>query len=241
MGTLRSFVWAFRQWSRSGKAFTRPVLDLVDFGTQPGIVLDVGANCGGFASNILVRAPLMQVHCFEPNEELGNALSRKAQSWGKCFGHPRCLVSIAGVGSANGDLDLIVTGMHGASSFLPVSDVSRNGWPSTDFSEVRRIRVPVIRIDDYLHQQGISKVQLLKIDVQGFELEVLKGCGDRLYDIRFIIAEVQFQPLYDGAPPWYELISYVAKFGFEPLLIDGFCFDPDGKPLQGDVLLRRRD
>jgi hypothetical protein len=60
-----------------------------------------------------------------------------------------------------------------------------------------------------------------------------------LQDVEYIVCEVQFVPLYQGAPLWHEIVTYLAGFGFHPVLMDGFCFAPDGHPLQADLLLKR--
>ena len=66
------------------------VLDLIDFGSKECVILDVGANRGGFAGNILLHAPLATVHCFEPNQELYLELKNKATLFGRNLGKPRC-------------------------------------------------------------------------------------------------------------------------------------------------------
>lgn len=126
-----------------------------------------------------------------------------------------------------------------ASSLLKITQHTSEGWPQVDFSEVGQEVVPVLTLDDYMAERSISRVKLLKIDVQGFELKVLKGCGNRIHDIEYIIAEVQFKPLYEGSPAWHELVAYVKPFGFTPKVMDGFCFAPDGQPLQADILFER--
>ena len=142
-------------------------------------------------------------------------------------------------GETEEEKELIVTNLHAASSFLPVGEASRAGWPNVDFSESRTEIVSVTRLDNYLAEMKITEVKLLKLDVQGFELEALRGCGKRLSDVQYILAEVQFATLYSGAPLWYEVIKYASDFGFRPVVMDGFCFGPEGQPLQADVLLKR--
>lgn len=146
---LRESVWRFRQGRHHAPRLERPVLDLVDFGGVSSTVLDVGANLGGFASQVLVRAPLMTVHCFEPNQELVHELNQKATRWGKYGGKPRAIINPVGVGSVNEIKELIVTDMHAASSFLPTSKASEDGWPMVNFGEARREKVQIVRLDDY--------------------------------------------------------------------------------------------
>ena len=228
-----------RQRFRPTKVESRPVLDLVDFGKRPCVILDIGANCGGFAGNILLRCPLAQVHCFEPNPDVLPRLRENAARYGTLNGSPRCHVRAVGVGSSTDKRELIVTGLRAASSFLAVADAARTGWPDADFEEQRRQLVSIVRIDEYLDQQEVASVKLMKLDVQGFEREALEGCGERLHNIEYIVSEVQFQRLYHSAPLWYEIVDYVRGFGFKPIVMDGFCFAPDGAPLQADILLQR--
>lgn len=241
MSFVRNAIWKIRQIRNRPRLGFRPVLDLVDFGSTPGIVLDVGASVGGFASQVLVKAPLMQVHCFEPNTEVSAKLIDNAAKWGVFQTRPRAVINQVGVGSKTEARDFIITELQVASSFLPVTDAATNGWPGVDFTERRREVVKVVRLDDYLHEASIEKVKLLKLDIQGLELAALNGCGTRLQDVEYIIAEVQFQQLYDGAPLWTELVGYAAAFGFRPVVMDGFCFGPDHRPLQADILLARLD
>lgn len=236
---IRTVVRYLKQRYRLVSIASRPVLDLVDFGAGRCVILDVGANRGGFAGNVLLRAPLATVYCFEPNRDVLPGLVASADRFGMQSGKPRCVVVAAAAGEWPGKEDLIVTGLAAASSLLPVSDCTRAGWPLSDFSERERQSVEVLRLDDYLDQHQLGKIKLLKLDVQGFELSALKGCARRLADIEYIVCEVQFVPLYDGAPLWWEIVFYLKGFGFDVMVMDGFCFGPDGSPLQADLLLRR--
>ena len=219
---------------------SRPVLDLVDFGSTDCVVLDVGANRGGFASNILLRAPLATVHCFEPNEALLPSLRASATKFGRNGPNARCIVAGVAAGEDDGSANLIVTEFAAASSLLAVSTHAREGWPGADFAEQRRVPVEVIRLDNYLDKNGIGSVKLLKLDVQGFELAALKGCSRRLRDVQYVVCEVQFVALYDDAPLWHEIVSFLGSHDFEPVVMDGFCFAPDGRPLQADMLFHNK-
>ncbi|MCA9052372.1 MAG: FkbM family methyltransferase [Planctomycetaceae bacterium] len=236
---LRQLTWTLRQRHRRSKFGSRPVLDLIDFGRRRCVVLDVGAHAGGFAGDVLVRAPMAEVHCFEPNSDVFGRLQAAADRYGMWAGSPRCLTNRCAVGSISETRELHVTQLTTASSLLVVSNSAKCGWPQADFTESRRECVSVIRLDEYLAEQGIAQVKLLKLDVQGYELEALRGCGNRLRQIEYIVAEVQFERLYESAPLWGDIVGYTRTQGFEPVVMDGFCFGPDGQPLQADILLRR--
>ena len=236
---IRHALRYLKQRFRLVKVPQRPVLDAVDFGRAECVVLDVGANRGGFAGNVLLRAPLATVHCFEPNAGLAPHLRSAARRFGVGKRSPRCFVVQAAAGEFRQRAELIVTGLSAASSLMEVSNEARAGWPEVDFEERQRDTIDVIRLDDYLDANDIGSVKLLKLDVQGFELIALRGCARRLRDIEYIICEIQFVPLYEGAPLWHEIVLFLAGFEFLPVLMDGFCFSPEGRPLQADLLLRR--
>lgn len=237
---LREMVWRLRHRFRLNKVGRRPVLDLVEFGRERCVVLDVGAHKGGFAGDILLRAPLAEVHCFEPNPNILPPLKANAARYGTFRNRPRCVVSSCAVGDVEQSQPLIVTGLSSASSLLAVTDNVRSGWPDANFAEQSRTSVQVVRLDRYLATASIDFVKLLKLDIQGYELAALRGCGDRLRDIEYIIAEVQFCELYAGAPLWHELANYCISAGFTPVVMDGFCFGPSGAPLQADILFQNR-
>lgn len=57
-------------------------------------------------------------------------------------------------------------------------------------NEAQRFEVPLLRLDTLLRRHGVARVKLLKLDVEGYELEVIKGLGDRLKDVDHIIFEI---------------------------------------------------
>lgn len=234
----RSLRWRVKRLLGRGGMPIHQELQMIDFRRGSRTVFDVGANRGNFAATILLGAPLSQVHCFEPNPELFPQLKAKCESFGLEQGMPRAIPNGVGVGSQPGTLELIVTNFAAASSMLPIADASREGWPKADFGVRARIPVPVITIQDYAAANGIADARLLKMDVQGFELEVLRGCGDFLSSIDYVYAEIQFAPLYEGAPVWTDLLRYLKERGFRPELMGGICLSARGEPLQADLLWR---
>lgn len=240
MNLARYYVRKIKQKLKLNPVPSRPVLDCINFGSEECVILDVGACEGGFAGDILLRAPLATVYCFEPNHDLCTKLREVVKSFGTNLGRQRCHVVEVGVGENNVKREFIVSSFYPGSSFLTIDpDKTEKHYPDINFLENKRYSVDVIRLDSYLHENNIKNVKLLKLDIQGFELFALKRCGERIRDIEYIVCEVNFLSLYRNSPIWTEVISYLRAFKFQPIVMDGFVFDTDGNPLQADILFSR--
>ena len=73
-----------------------------------------------------------------------------------------------------------------------------------------------------------------KIDVQGFELEVLKGCEDILGKFAYAYIECSFTELYAGQALAYQIISWLEARKFNFTGIYNIGYDNFGKAVQGD-------
>ena len=167
-------------------------------GLQPRIVFDVGASYGLFADQVWRIWPGTQIHCFEPEPEYAQALRTRAAR------QPEMKVCQALVGALNqGRQDYH---FHlGASSILPSSDDA--GASAVTRSE------RMITLEDYCREQGVVP-DFIKIDVQGYELEVLKGAETILPRVEVVFTEVNHIEIYRGAPLAAELIDWIARRGF---------------------------
>jgi hypothetical protein len=72
---------------------------------------------------------------------------------------------------------------------------------------------------------------LLKLDVQGAEMDVLKGAGPCLSGLAGLLLELSIQPIYDGAPDYLESLSYLQAAGFDPI-----GFYPANRAIAGRIL-----
>mgnify|MGYP006215963119 FL=1 len=107
----------------------------------------------------------------------------------------------------------------GASSSILAPKKHLEEHPEVTFPSKETIIVK--RFDKFIEKNevDISNHNLLNIDVQGYELEVLKGVGDNLNKIQLIIAEVNRDEMYEGCPMIEDIDSYVAGFGFDRLAV----------------------
>ncbi len=130
---------------------------------NPRICVDVGANKGSYSRLILDRTQAT-VYAFEPMPKSFSQLAELKEVFGD-----RLIAINKGVGEESGKLDIWFgdeTSAH-ASFSDEVKKIERLGAKNT-----RNLRVDVVTLDDYAH---IGPVDLIKIDVEGYESEVIKG------------------------------------------------------------------
>jgi Methyltransferase FkbM domain len=91
------------------------------------------------------------------------------------------------------------------------------------------ITVQIDTVDRYCHQHSIRKIDLLKIDTQGYDLEVLCGAGQMLSEnlIKSVLIEITFIEIYQGAPRFDEVISFLLDRNFHLLSLYSVVFRGD--------------
>ena len=147
--------------------------------------------------------------------------------------HPGSRWFQAGAGAAAGERLFTIRGDRHGSSFLPA--------PSPDDERSGRQRsVPVVTIDSLLDAAAMAMPNLVKLDVQGFELEVLRG-GQRLFGaVEVFIVEASLFRFLPGMPLFHEVIAFMAERGYYAYDFAGSLRRPyDGAPGQTDVCFAR--
>ena len=174
-------------------------------------VLDVGANLGQFGD--FVRRKLAfggTIHSFEPVEQLAQKLRRKSSQDIAWTIHQMAL------GSRQEEIDINVTESPGLSSFLsPTSAAVKDLWNHSAI--VERQRVAIDTLDNFVRRLDggvLPGSTFLKIDTQGYDLEVLKGAGRTLEQVRAVQLEASVRPIYEGMPGFREVLDYLMSRGF---------------------------
>lgn len=145
------------------------------------------------------------------------------------------------LGDVDGTISINVAGNEGASSsVLPMLKRHQDAFPPANY--VGAQRVPIHRLDsvaaDVLRPNDIA---FLKIDVQGFEKQVIAG-GDSTVHDRCVgmQLELSFQPLYEGGMLIREALDLVDSLGFTLSgLQPGFTDPRNGRMLQADGIFFR--
>ena len=76
------------------------------------------------------------------------------------------------------------------------------------------VKVQAVRLDEWMNAENISKVDLVCIDAQGATLQVLQGLEKQLSNIKYIIAEAEYQRYYLEEALYPEIVNYLAQHGF---------------------------
>jgi len=194
-------------------------------------VIDVGANQGQFAVAAAWCFPLAKIFSFEPVPSTVEVLRKNTRRI------PRVTVCPVALGAGNGELKFFENAYSHASSALPVH-VNQSGlWPQT--ASAREIKVPVKTLDSWDFQGPLLGPVLLKLDVQGFEREVLKGAGNLLPKVDYLVFEASFVRLYEGEPLFEEMHEFVGRLGFGIVGPVGLLEGKNRQVLQMDMLYRR--
>jgi FkbM family methyltransferase len=183
-------------------------------------VFDVGANEGHFGVDLRERGYKGRILSFEPIPAVHALLQARAAS------DPLWETFQVGVGDTETELEISVAAAPVFSSFKPVSDYTAGKFVGA--REERREKVPVIRLDRFLDDRPeLLAGAYLKIDTQGFEKEVLAGCGDRLRQFRAVQLEVPLRRLYEGQETLVGMIRWMDGQGFEIAMAKENGFDWD--------------
>lgn len=197
----------------------------------PTTVLDVGANRGQFALDVERALPSARVYSYEP-------IAAAASTYRAVFSNaPRCSVRQVALGATRGREVLHVSRHDDSSSLLPIGDGQTTAFPGTE--EASTIEVEVSTLDDELQSLELTGPVLLKMDVQGFELEVLRGAVETLGETEWVYVEASFVELYDGQPLAADLIEWLRLHDF--VLVDlGSITRVGARIVQADLLFQHR-
>jgi FkbM family methyltransferase len=192
------------------------------------LIVDVGANRGQFLLVAGQFCPAATIICYEPLLEPYSVLEKIAAQFDRVWCFPIAL------GEFNGQSSMFVTEDDDSSSLLrpTTSQIQLSSGSRTSANEI----VTIARLDSRPElREALSCNSLLKIDVQGFELSVLKGAGSLLRSFSAIYVECSYIELYEGQALIGEVTKYLNKASFELTNVHNLT-TLKGKAAQADFL-----
>jgi FkbM family methyltransferase len=193
----------------------------------PRVIVDVGANDGEYARQLSILYRPETYVLVEPVPELAEKLRtlRVAEN---------THVFACAAGAAVAHDDLYVYEHSAASSLLQARDATAVSYNvSLETKQVQRVAIRPL--DDMLAEVGVRVVDLLKIDVQGYELEVLRGATHTLASTRWLFLEVSMFEHYEGQPLFDALLKWLSDRGYYLASTHNHVVDIHGNPLHCDA------
>jgi FkbM family methyltransferase len=191
-------------------------------------VVDIGANRGQFALVARRCFPDARIFSFEP-------LPVPAGRLRSVFaGDPRVTLHEAAIGPNAGKANIHISDRDDSSSLLPITAAQSTLFPGT--AEIGTTTVKVAPLRDFLSRDQIEPPALLKLDVQGFELQTLKGCESLLHRFSHVYVECSFVELYAGQALADEVITWLRERGYRLIGFYNAVYDNSGRAIQADFL-----
>jgi FkbM family methyltransferase len=200
-------------------------------GLQLDTIVDIGANRGQFALCVRRLYPQAQIFSFEP-------LDKPARAWMRNFGSDKCAQLFKkAVALQSGSATMHVSRWDVSSSLLPFAQAQHDNFPLTE--EASREAVETTTLETCIEERLIQGSALLKLDVQGFELSALQGCGLLLERFRYVYVEASFIELYVGQALATEVIEFLFGRGFRLFCVANLSRGASARPIQADFLFSK--
>jgi FkbM family methyltransferase len=195
----RAFAWTKRKAQKL--SHRNALLRLKSLGFTPAVVYDVGAYRGGWTRLAAEVFPDAQFVLFEANRDHAGALAASGR---------RHL--IAALGATDGGARTFHVPRQGdvTGASLYVENTAHYAGENL---QVRAVET--VRLDTAVARERLPAPDLIKIDVQGAELEVLAGASETLRHAGALIVEVSFVDYNKGGPLAAEVIAAIDRLGFK--------------------------
>jgi FkbM family methyltransferase len=199
---------------------------------QKLVILDVGANDGWFSKIAFRFWPIAKIISFEPLKSMHPFLEILKQQKGT-YSYEKI-----GLGEENKKFMINEFGTSGLSSFKQIH--SSYAYDSQFFNQQvnTSYEVDVLTLDDYIIDRKVEGDFCLKIDTQGFEMEVLRG-SQKLFEskrIKVVIIELMTIEKYQGAALYHEIIGYLEIRGLRLVDIHNSYYEENGKLSEFDAV-----
>ena len=175
---------------------------------EPLVVMDVGCRWG-FADSWEQLGDRCIAVGFEPDAE---EVERLCDHYGD---RPTVRIEAQALGASAGPATLHVTREPGSSSLYPPLDDVIDRHPRLEMQRgVQVEQIELVTLDGWCDEHDFDRVDLVKLDTQGSELDILRGAQRILDTVDIVQTEVEFNPMYEGQPLFGDVDRFLRDRGF---------------------------
>jgi FkbM family methyltransferase len=203
-----------------------------NLGIHPNTFIDVGANRGMMTKTVDYIYPNCNIYAFEPIKNCFSELQKLEAVITNLKSFNCALSDYSGTAVFNESL------YDYSSSLLKMAEKHKEIFPYT--KETSTYSVEVYPLEYFIDKMELTGTTLLKLDVQGAELKVMRGAEKILHSIDYVLCELSIVELYKGQPLALEVVNYMSEKGFNLIDILELNRGPmNNELLQFDVLFKR--
>jgi FkbM family methyltransferase len=202
---------------------------------EHSVVLDVGANVGHYGLELRQLEYTGRIVSFEPQNSAFAELKRASAL------DPNWHVIQAAVGESESTIEFNISGDSQCSSILPMDHRHLQAHPASAYVGTERVRVAAL---DTLRSELLTDADnvWLKMDVQGYEMNVLRGAKNTLAQVSTIEMELSVVTLYGGSALLTESLELMSRWGYGLIAMEEMFWDEHtGHVLALNGIFRRAD
>lgn len=203
--------------------------NLRKLGFRPRFIIDIGAFDGGWATMARTEFPEASILMLEAQENKRAVLEAVKNS-----GHGKIDYRMAVMGALNGEKVVFHEYENSPTASSMLQDHAA--------TPTRKVETELRTLDSILSAEGFPKPDFIKLDVQGYELEVLKGASSALADAQAVLMETSIIDVYQNNPVLSEVTAFMAERGFRAYDICSLLRRPlDNALCQVDMIFVKDD
>ena len=191
------------------------------------VIIDGGANNGGTITTLKQYFPNSTIFAFEPLRNLG--LEKNTKNFSNVY------IEHLALGDENKIVEFNETNYPDTSSIF----VHRNANNLEHLRVKDRIKVDMVTLDNWAEKQHVPEIDIIKLDLQGYELNALRGAKKLLSScVKLVYSECSLKEFYINQPLFLDVEKFMTTIGFEVHKI----YSEDNKEDIGfiDVLFKKR-
>jgi FkbM family methyltransferase len=193
------------------------------------VIIDGGAHRGDAVQALSRLLPGARFHCFEPDPVLHDGLVRRFAD------RADVRVVKAALGETAGKATFNINASRPTNSLLPSAKLLQSDLRDL-LQTVQQIDVELTTIDEYCAARGVGSVDVIKLDLQGYDYKALRGARATLPGVSVVLVEVLFAEIYQGCGLFSDILRLMEQSGFSLYTLSGLHYGAGDELLWSDAI-----